>query len=300
MVTRAALSVFRAHPRLVAFPAAGLALTLALLPAALWLATRGVARATVVVVRATGAPQTPVLALLLYLGLALGVGALAATLGATNAALAHAVDGVVEGEAVAPVAAVRAALGVVPALLAYGALAGLVGLFAAPLERGTRSRGLFAAVAGTSYSALTYLLGPVAVLERASPQAALWRGADLLERRFGPAPVPSLGVLLDGAVVGAVPLVVVQTLLLVDAVAGTGFAEFVVATPGVVAVPLALFWAGVVVGTAAGTVGRTALYRALADGRESLPLLETTVTEAVDLQGDRPTDPDAVDAAPAE
>lgn len=286
-VTRRALAVARANPRLLVFPAVGFVVTLVGLPALLWAVVVG-NRAVVTGLVGSGVPLLVGLPAVVFLGVALAVAVLATVVGVCNVAVCHATERVRSGEPVSVLGGFGAGLGALRTLVTYGLVVGLAGVVFAPLEwasGGNHVGRVFTRASGSPYVALTYLVGPLAAFADLGPRETFQRSASLLDGRFGKSPVVSLSVLEDAVLATATPLVLVHFATVVDSILGSGaLYGFVLEHAMVVNGTLfGVLWAGVVGGAALGAISKTALYATIDEDLERLPLLDVSVDDAVDV-----------------
>lgn len=292
-VLRSTLSIVRHNPRLVVFPMTAVVATIVVFPALLWSITRSLQAVSATLAGMFPVALPLVLAPALYVGIAASVAILASLLAIANAGIVQVTLDLIEGRSVSLRSGLAGAITNAPTMLIYGLFAGFVGLPAAIMERrsGGRGRYVFAAVAGETYTGMTYLLGPVAVDQRLTATGTLYRSARLLRAELGTHPVVSLTVLENVTIVAALPLVVVQTLLLAEVFGNFGL---LAGLPGDALVTgfglaLAVLWVGVVAAMSLAAIAKTALYVAIRDDLDVLPLLDVPVEAAVTVKSTRDT-----------
>ena len=290
-VLRATLATARDSPRLLVFPVFAVVATIVVFPLLLWSITRSLEAAGTALVSVVPLALPVVLAPVLYLAIAASIAVLSSLVAFANVGVAQLTSDRIQGRPVTVRSGVAAALRQAPTVLFYGVFAGLVGLLGVVMERrsGSRGRYAFAALAGETYAAMTYLLAPVAVGENLSSTGTLYRGARLLRDRFGDHPVLSFTILENVTIVAALPLVAVQTLLLAEVFGNFGLFS---GLPGdalvfVVGFSLVVLWSGVVFAMALAAIAKTALYVAIVEETDDLPLLGIPVDEAVTVKSTR-------------
>lgn len=289
--TRATLSVVRAHPRLLAFPAVALLATAAGFPFLLVGTVRGIEVATAALGSLLGWYALALVPVLLYVGVGVLVAGLTAGVTFCNLGVVHATHRLIRGDPPSVLRGFAAAARATPHVLAYAALVGSVGALAALARRRSAStrrdrRRTFARVTGQPYSALTYLLGPAVVVDGASPAGMFRRSATVLTERFGEDPVVSMGVLQGVATVGAIPFVASQVALVGHALATGGAVPAWTENLPVLGGIVGTLWVGIVLGSALAAVAKTALYVAIEADRERAPLVDRRVADLVDVVDD--------------
>lgn len=280
---RATLRAIRSHPRLLVYPASAGLVTLLLFPLVGWSLTAGVAGVAETIGRESGIGARTAWPVVLAVGVVAVTALFVGILAFHHVALARATYGTMMNDEVSISRTIATAIRAWPILVAYSLVAGAGGLGVGIVERALGNGGRshwFAALGGAPYAALTYLLAPVAALEEpGGPRTAFRRSATLLERQFGVHAVPSVGILEASILIAAVPLVFIQTALIIAGIAGASvLAPIVRAVSGSIWIgALVTLWLGVLVGTTLGTIAKTSLYIAITTDRESLPLLGVSV-----------------------
>lgn len=279
--TGVVLGVVRDHPSLLAFPAvAVVSSTLAFLPL-LWGVTRAVEAVVGALQTSFGFHPVPVTLVLAYPAAAAFIAGLTVVVATCNVGIAAAMARLVRGESPSVPGGFAAGLRALPHVLVYAALVGVVGAVAAfnryrSTRQGRRRR--FTRLFGTSYTALTYLVGPAVVVDGASPRGMFRRSEAAMTAAFGEDPMVSMGILRGVATLFAVPFLLSQVALIGHMVLGSlgpGTAELPGWTdePVVLAAIAGSLWVGIVLGSGLAAVAKTPLYVAIREDRERVPLL---------------------------
>lgn len=283
--TDAGARLLRRHGRLRAFPLAGAAGAALAAPLALRAAQFAGLMTVALLLRAL--PDAHPFALVpvaAYPAFAAGVTVVSLPVLFCNAALIHGVDQVRRGNDPSLRAAFAAAARSLANVAALALVVGLTLALGGVTERkaGRTGPGPVGRTFGSSFTALTYLAGPAAVLEGASPRGMVRRSRALLEGRFGRAPTVDSGPLKRYLFVGLVPVMVVQVAFIVHVLlTGETSAEWLT-HPAVMAVAAVPVWLSLVYGWAVAAVVKALLFVALRDGDDRLPLVNVPVERAVD------------------